>query len=422
MGTTELAVSDTETGLTPGIYHYQFVVYSAQGTAYGPDQVFSLEPPFVTYALPATTGTTEILAPAVNPNGIDTTVSIEYGLTTAYTSGTTPAQDIGSGLSPVTLTGVELTGLTFDTTYHYSVVTTNALGTVYGPDQVFVTAPIYTANNPQVSATAVTLSASVNPNGFAGPAANPANVYVYWQYGLAAGSYTASTAQEPIGTGSSSVPVAVTMSSGTGGVLGLAIYHYQIVISCTLGNVYGPDETFVTGPAFTPGAATVSSTSVMLNATINANGLAGPYTNRANLLVSWQYGLSSTSYTLSTVAQPIGTGTSAVAVSYPLALNSLISAVYHYRLLISSSVGSTYGPDETFSVLRPTLVYTAPMNTGTGATLSLTINPNGYDTTVVIQYGPTTAYGGGTITIGDIGSGVTPVTVNADLSGLAYST
>jgi hypothetical protein len=421
-GTSQLAVSDTETGLTPGIYHYQFVVYSAQGTAYGPDQVFSLEPPVVTYPLPATTGTTEILAPIVNPNGLDTTVYIEYGLTTAYTSGTTPAQDIGSGLSPVTLTGIDLTGLTFDTTYHYSVVTTNALGTVYGPDQVFITAPLYTANNPQVSSTSVTLTASVNPNGFAGPAGTPANVYVYWQYGSAAGSYTATTAQEPVGTGTSSVPVAVTMSSGTGGVLGLAIYHYQIVISCTLGNVYGPDQVFVTGPAFTTGAATVSSSSVMLNATINPNGLVGSYINRANLLVSWQYGLSSTSYNLTTVAQPIGTGTSAVAVSYPLALNSLISAVYHYRLLISSSLGNTYGPDQTFSVLRPSLVYSAPVNTGTGATLSLTINPNGYDTTVVIQYGLTTAYSGGTIVIGDIGSGTTPVTVNASLAGLAYST
>ena len=75
----------------------------------------------------------------VNPNGLDTLVYFQYGLTTSYGSSTTP-QDIGSGTSPVPFNAT-ITGLLPGTTYHYRLVSTNSNGTVYGPDMTFTTSP-----------------------------------------------------------------------------------------------------------------------------------------------------------------------------------------------------------------------------------------------------------------------------------------
>ncbi len=174
-------------------------------------------------------------------------------------------------------------------------------------------------------------------------------------------------------------------------------------------------------PTFTVDAAAVTGTSVTFSASVNPNGLAGPSTNRTNVLVSWQYGLAAGSYTTDTTAKPIGTGTSPVPVSFLLARGTMAS-IYHYRLAISSTVGNTYGPDQVFSFKAPSVVYSAPAATGTGAALSLTVNPNGLDTKVSIQYGLTTAYTGGTVPAGDIGSGFTPVKVDPDLTGLVPNT
>jgi len=382
------------------------------------------EPPMlVSSSTPENTGTSEAVSLTVNPSGLDTTVSIQYGLTTAYTGGTTAAQDIGSGFEPVVVTP-DLTGLAFNMTYHYCIVATNALGTVCGPDEVFTTGPVFTAGAALVTGTSVKLGASVDPNGIAGPSNDPANVHVFWQYGLAAGSYTQETVAQPIGTGTSTMPVSFIMANGPGSGLALAIYHCQLVISTAYGDVYGPDQTFTTGPAYTAGAAEAGGTSVTLNASVNPNGLAGPSTNKTNVLVSWQYGtgLVSGSYNNVTTSQPIGTGTAAVAVSLTIARSAFSVGVYNCRLLISSTLGNIYGPNEMFSVEQPTVDYSPPVATGTDATLSLTVNPNGLDTTVTIVYGLTTAYTSGTIPIGDIGSGLTPVSVDADLTGLATNT
>jgi alpha-tubulin suppressor-like RCC1 family protein len=76
---------------------------------------------------------------AVNPNGLDTTVYFQYGLTTSYGATTTP-QDIGSGSSLVSF-NAPLAYLLPGTTYHYRIVSSNSNGTTYGPDLTFTTSP-----------------------------------------------------------------------------------------------------------------------------------------------------------------------------------------------------------------------------------------------------------------------------------------
>ena len=87
----------------------------------------------------------------VNPNGADTTVYFQYGLTTAYGNNTGTA-DFGSGTT--TLSGSStLSGLTPNTTYHYQFVAYNSGGTRYGGDVPFTTssaapAPSISSVNP----------------------------------------------------------------------------------------------------------------------------------------------------------------------------------------------------------------------------------------------------------------------------------
>lgn len=97
--------------------------------------------PLVTYPNAATVGqTTATMKASVQPQGAETTVVFEYGLTTAY--GTTVAatgSPIAAGTTSVTAVTKALTGLTAGTTYHFRAVATNAGGTTTGADQTFTT-------------------------------------------------------------------------------------------------------------------------------------------------------------------------------------------------------------------------------------------------------------------------------------------
>jgi len=174
-------------------------------------------------------------------------------------------------------------------------------------------------------------------------------------------------------------------------------------------------------PTYTVNAAVVTAKLVTLNAIINPNGSAGPVTSRKGVIVSWQYGLAAGSYTKITATQGIGTGVSDVSVSFPLANRSLAATIYHYQLIVTSNLGTIYGPDQTFSVASPTVTYPPPEVTGSSATLLPTVNPNELAVSVYIEYGLTTAYSSGT-TSQVLSSGTTPVPVEADLAGLVPDT
>jgi gliding motility-associated-like protein len=74
----------------------------------------------------------------INANGISTTVTFEYGLTTGYgtTVTATPSPVTGSSATSVSKA---ITGLLAGNTYHYRVVSVNSAGTSYGADVSFTT-------------------------------------------------------------------------------------------------------------------------------------------------------------------------------------------------------------------------------------------------------------------------------------------
>jgi sugar lactone lactonase YvrE len=96
-------------------------------------------PEAITQPATGNTATGATLNARVNPSGLATTYSFEWGKTTAYGSsipaspGSLPAGFADSAIA------VPLTGLTPDTTYHRRIVATNSEGTTYGKDRSFET-------------------------------------------------------------------------------------------------------------------------------------------------------------------------------------------------------------------------------------------------------------------------------------------
>jgi C1A family cysteine protease len=126
-----------------GTYIIEVTSYDANKTG---NYVLSLTgftgsaPAAATGAATAVTSSSATLNATVNPNGLATTVSFQWGSTTSYGK-TTASQSIGSGTSNQNVSAA-LTGLSPSTIYHYRIVATNSVGTSYGSDMTFTTSAV----------------------------------------------------------------------------------------------------------------------------------------------------------------------------------------------------------------------------------------------------------------------------------------
>jgi hypothetical protein len=103
-----------------------------------PSCISESNPPFVqTDAASAIGETLATLNGEANPEGSETTVYFQWGLTVAYGNTTTPGS-AGSGevLVPFSFS---ISGLTGSTIYHFRAVATNSSGTAFGDDKQFTT-------------------------------------------------------------------------------------------------------------------------------------------------------------------------------------------------------------------------------------------------------------------------------------------
>jgi len=140
-GTSDVAVSVTLSGLTPGAtYHYRLVAKNALGTSYGQDGTFTTNAKPVATTGSATTisATSESLTGTVDPGGADTTYHFEWGTSSAF-GHTTPVRDAGAGDAASSVTET-VTGLKPGETYDFALVATSALGTSTGVKTTFQTA------------------------------------------------------------------------------------------------------------------------------------------------------------------------------------------------------------------------------------------------------------------------------------------
>jgi hypothetical protein len=165
----------------------------------------------------------------------------------------------------------------------------------------------------------------------------------------------------------------------------------------------------VTGP---PSAITV--TKATLSGNVNPNGAATSW--------SFQYGTSS-SYGLATASTSAGAGTGTEAVSAPLT-GLTPGTTYDYRLVATSSAGTTYGTETSFQTpaVAPTVVKSPVTSiTDTSGVVNADINAQGLATTFVVHYGPTASLGDTSAAV-SAGSSDADATTSVTLSKLTTHT
>jgi hypothetical protein len=366
-------------------YHYRIVAYSDGGTNLGADVSFTTGipaqpvPTVQTLAASSITSDSAILNSSIDPNGADTKVFYQYGISTNYGDGTA-TEDIGSGNANVGFPSI--VSLSPSTTYHYRIIAYNSGGTAFGNDTSFTTLPssqpaptVQTLAASAITSSSATFNATVDPNGV--------DTQFYFQYGTTT-AYGNTTTTIDIGSGASaeSVSFAASLSPNT-------TWHYRIVAYNSGGTNYGADVSFATTPlppiVATLAASSISSSGAIVNASVNPNG--------ADTQVYFQYG-TTTSYGSSTPAEDIGSGSLVQEIQSDINLSA--NTTYHYRIVASNSGGISYGADMNFTTPAfPPVVTTlaATSITASTAVLNSSINPNGAQAAVYFQYGFTTSYG-----------------------------
>ena len=165
-GTSPVTVSGLVSGFAPNTtWHFRISATNAGGTSTGGDVTFTTlpDPPTVeTKVASAVTETSATLSASVNPNaGQVSDCHFEYGTTTSYGSSAPCTPSPGSGISPVEVSG-SATGLSPNTTYHFTVTATNTGGTSTGSDVTFSTAtPRYYANGMRLKEGAASTRTSI---------------------------------------------------------------------------------------------------------------------------------------------------------------------------------------------------------------------------------------------------------------------
>ena len=253
-------------------------------------------------------------------------------------------------------------------------------GTYYGAVEPFTTLPdppvVVTGNPSGLTGNGATLVGAVNPRGLASR--------VHFEYG-ATTLYGNVTPPQNLAAGNEVVEIRVPVS----GLVGGAAYHYRLVAVSSAGTSYGSDVSFVSGTPGEPVAAPSVATEGVVNVTIGgATLLATVNPNGGFANAFFEYG---TTAALGTVTPALGAGNGSVPVNLFWTLGSLSpGTLYHYRIVASSSAGTTRGAIRTF-----TTAY-LPAEAATGGALPLTtisarvlgtVQGSGDRATVFFDYG-----------------------------------
>ncbi len=255
----------------------------------------------------------------------------EYGATESY--GTKTSEVSFPGIWGVQDAARLISGLTPHTIYHYRVVASTSNGTIYGPDSIMETAlnPIVqTEPTTGARSTEATLNGSVDPEG--------AESKYYFEYG-ATTKYGERTAEASAGAGTSSVKESMPLTGLPPGTR----YHVRIAASNIGGKTYGGDQVFTTpaGQPFveTRPASGVKATEATLKGVVNSEGHATKY--------YFEYG-TSMAYGSKTTESGVAEENRNLEESGTIT-GLTANVAYHYRLVASNSVGTTYGADLTTS-------------------------------------------------------------------------
>ncbi len=271
-----------------------------------------------------------------------------------------------------------------------------------------VVGPPIVSNEKALSVTETTakVGVTIDPNG-------AATTYVV-EYGPTT-SYGKKTT--PVEIGATPGPQSLTQTLT--GLEPNKTYHFDVVAtnSAAPKGVSGGDQSFITesnAPLDAAGKSVSGTAGVQLSATVatftdaDPNRVASDYTASIN----WGDGSSSTAGTVSAAAgggfEVKGSHTYAASGQYTIAVT--INDVGGAKATATGSA-DVAGPPTVSNVNIVSV-------TETTAKVGFTIDPNGADTTYVIEYGPTTSYGQKTAPV-DIGATPGPQSLTATLTGLS---
>ncbi len=259
-GSTNISVTGAAGDLTPDtLYHYALVATDepqcsdanlpGAETTISSDETFTTLPvqagagssgglpilSFLTTSSISTTGAT--VTADVDPDGADTTYSVEWQTTTGSIVGVSNVVDAGSGTSNVPIT-YQISGLAPNTAYQYIISADNGEGEVSAPPVSFTTlahaqvAPSLSGVTVTgITSTSATLQGNVDPQG--------ADTSFLFQYGPTS-AYGISTTPSDIGTTQATVSLSLTnLQPGT-------VYHYTLEAINAWGQTSYIDQSFST--------------------------------------------------------------------------------------------------------------------------------------------------------------------------------
>jgi len=185
-----------------------------------------------------------------------------------------------------------------------------------------------------VSTTNATLNGTVKPNGW------PTTAWFQWGATTNYGNLTSVT---DLGSGTNALPLSAPLA----GLIPNTTYHFQAMASDSSGVSYGSDQSFTTWGLLqvsTLSATAVTRTTATLNGTIDPDGW--PTT-------AWFQWGTTTAYGNFTPVTGMGSGTTALALSVPLA-GLTPGTIYHFRAAATNIAGVVYGSDQSFITTVPT--------------------------------------------------------------------
>jgi hypothetical protein len=400
------------TGLTPATtYFVRSFATNSVGTVYGTETSFTtiaIAPTLTTTAANSVTKYAASAGGTIASNGgsVITASGICWSTTATPTTSDSKTTD---GTISGTFTS-SLTGLTAGTTYFVRAYATNAIGTGYGFAQSFTTLST-SSNNPVLASTtpasSITSSSAILGGNITDEGATQVSVRGL-VYGTTTGSSTFSVT---IGSG------AGTFTSTLTGLTQGTTYFVRSFGTNVQGTSYGAETSFTTQ---TTPTVSVTNTPSLITTTSAISGGIISSTGGATVTVSGVVWSLTSTPTITLASKTTDGTTSGTFTSSITGLTQ--GATYHVRAYATNYLGTSYGPDITFTTITtPTVSSTATVTsiTGTTATSGGTITVDGGATVTSrgLVWGTTTGSSTYSVTSGS-GTG----TYTASLTGLSIAT
>ncbi len=348
------------TGLEPSTqYTVCFVAENAFGPAFGAPVTFTTPnaPPLVdAESFSALTPFAATVETEINPNNHQYTVcEVLYGTdATLATHSEIYCEPVlwESVLFGDQFAKARLEGLEMDTTYYYRVAAWSLLtgerteGAIKSFKTVGPPAPA-TGQAQSITRVTAALSGAIDPERGAGTYHFAYIDQAGYEAALAKGAENpyaegATTAEHEVPAGEASQAVQPLLAVG---LLPETTYHYALVAKNEAGTVIGNDETFTTGAATPPivmtgAASAITLSTATISGTLDTQGL--------NVSYAFEVSTEAGNPGPPSGAGSVGAGPTEASVS--VALQGLQPGrTYYYRLLATSTDGTSYGAVQTFT-------------------------------------------------------------------------